>query len=78
MKLRGFAQDQMEIDCLELVDLWVARQAPRSIVAPILLEFEELDSCFNSFVIQHVKRHANNSAHLCAQFLLETGFRPAL
>ena len=57
----------METDCLELVDLWVARQTTRLIIAPIVLEIEELASCFNSFVIHHVRRHANNPAHLCAQ-----------
>ena len=66
-KLRGLVQVQVEVDCLELVDLWVTRQASRSIVAPILFEIEELASSFLSFVIHHVKRHANNSAHLCAQ-----------
>ena len=66
-KLRGFVQVKMEVDCLEIVDLWVTRQVSRSVVAPILLEIEELASCFVSFVIEHVKRHANNSAHLCAK-----------
>jgi ribonuclease HI len=67
-KLRGFTQVVMEVDCLELVDHWTMRQGSRSLIAPVFIEIEELASSFTSFVIQHVKRHSNNSAHLCARF----------
>ena len=58
----------MEVDCLEVVNLWDSRAASRSVVAPILLEIEGLASSFNLFVIQHVKRASNLPAHLCAKF----------
>jgi hypothetical protein len=38
-----------------------------SIVAPILDEVGELVSDFVSFSVQHVRRSANNSAHVCAR-----------
>ena len=66
-KLRGFANVIMEVDCLEVADQWVARQDSRSVIALFLFEIEDLASSFSSFSIQHVKRHANTSAHLCAK-----------
>lgn len=66
----GFIQVIMELDCLDVVDQWVAHQDSRFIVAPILVSFEELASSLNKFDIQHVKRHDNCSAHLCAISLL--------
>jgi ribonuclease HI len=72
-KLRGFAQVVMEVDCLEVVDLWVTRQASRSLIAPILFEVEELARDFTSFCIKHVKRHSNHSAHLCAKLACTLG-----
>ena len=56
----------MEIDYLEVVDLWNTRSF-RSVVAPILLEIWDLSSSFSYFVIQHVPRSSNLSAHLCAK-----------
>jgi hypothetical protein len=58
----------MEVDCLEIVNLWNSRAGSRSVVAPVLLDIEGLASTFTSFIIQHVKRHANMPAHLCAKF----------
>ena len=66
-KLRGFAQVVMEVDCLDVVDQWIKHQDSRSIIAPILVEIEELARGFKSFLIQHVMRLSNNSAHLCAK-----------
>ncbi|KAM3368967.1 hypothetical protein ACQJBY_017088 [Aegilops geniculata] len=57
----------MEVDCLEMVNLWNTRHNSRSIVAPILVEIGELVSDFSLFVIQHVLRSANVPAHLCAK-----------
>jgi hypothetical protein len=37
------------------------------VVAPVLLDIEGLASSFTSFTIQHVKRHSNMPAHLCAK-----------
>ena len=66
-QLRGFSQVLMETDCLELVQLWHSRRFSRSIVAPLLLEIEELALSFLSFDVQHVLRNSNMSAHLCAK-----------
>jgi hypothetical protein len=57
----------METDCLEIVNLWNSHHGSRVAVAPILHEIGELVTCFTSFIIQHVLRLANNSAHLCAK-----------
>ena len=54
----------METDCLALLNLWNSRHADRSAVAPILDEIGELSLEFDYFVIQHVLRTANMSAHL--------------
>jgi hypothetical protein len=37
-------------------------------VTPILQDIGELDLNFTFFVIQHVSRSANHSAHLCAKY----------
>jgi hypothetical protein len=66
-KLRGFSKVVMETDCLELINLLNARQGSCSAVAPILQEIGELVLSFSSFIIQHVARSANHSAHLCAK-----------
>ena len=65
--LRGFTEAILETDCLEAVNLWNNRYDDRSIVAPILAEIRELSLNFSFFVIQHVIRAANGSAHLCAK-----------
>jgi hypothetical protein len=66
-QLRGFSRVVFEVDCLEVVHLWDSRAVSRSVVAPILLDIEGLALNFISFVIQHVNRTANTSAHLCAK-----------
>jgi ribonuclease HI len=66
-KLRGYPDVVMETDCLEMVNLWNTRHSCRSIVAPILEEVGELVRSFKSFLVQHIPRSANHSAHLCAK-----------
>ena len=46
---------------------WHSRRFSRSIVAPLLLEIDELALSFLSFDIPHVIRNANLPAHLCAK-----------
>lgn len=65
--LRGFLHVVLETDSLEVVNLWNTRLNSRSVVAPTLLEIDELSASFHSFVIQRVSRSANGSAHLCAK-----------
>uniref|UniRef100_A0ACD5UV26 Uncharacterized protein n=1 Tax=Avena sativa TaxID=4498 RepID=A0ACD5UV26_AVESA len=67
--LRGFSHAVMELDSLEVVNLWKSRHDDRSVVAPILDEVRELVSGFESFSIQHVRRWADNSAHLCVKLV---------
>jgi hypothetical protein len=57
----------LEMDCLEIVNLWNNRHNSLWIVAPILLEIGELANTFTVFSIQHVIRSANYPAHLCAK-----------
>jgi hypothetical protein len=66
-RLRGFQKVVMEVDCLEVVNLWNDRHGARSVVTPILLDIGELSLSFESFVINHVSRSANTPAHLCAK-----------
>jgi hypothetical protein len=66
-KLRGFSRVVMEVDCLEIVDLWDSRAGSRAVIAPILQEIEGLLFSFISFRIQHVIRSSNTLAHLCAK-----------
>jgi hypothetical protein len=49
----------LEMDCLEIVNLWNNRHNSLWIVAPILLEIGELANTFIVFSIQHVIRSAN-------------------
>lgn len=64
----GFPNVVMEMDCLEIVDLWDTRHNSRSVVAPLLLEIGDLRhlqrgpsnspqpfraSCPDAFIIQH-------------------------
>ena len=58
----------MEVDCLEVRDLWFSRHGSRSVVAPILDEVGIISASFISFSIVHVKREANKSADRCAKF----------
>ena len=65
--LRGFTRVQIETDCLDVVNFWNSRRTSRSLIAPLLLDIEELAASFTSFDILHVKRHANVLTHLCAK-----------
>ena len=65
--LRGFARVEIETDSLEVVNLWKSRRISRSVIAPLLLDIEELVAQFLYFDILHVRRHANVPAHLCAK-----------
>ena len=57
----------MEVDCLEVVNLWLSRDSSRSIVAPILDDVGEKSTSFISFSIRHVPRDANAMVDLCAK-----------
>lgn len=65
--LRGFARVEIETDSLEVVNLWKSRRISRSVIAPLLLDIEELAATLVSFDVVHVRRHANVPAHLSAQ-----------
>ena len=69
-QLRGFSHVVMEIDCLELVNIWKSRGNSRSIAAPILEELEEISASFASFSVTHVSREINIPAHQCARPML--------
>mgnify|MGYP005813528315 CR=1 FL=1 len=47
--LCGFSHVIMEIDCLEIVNLWNTRHNSLSVVAALLLEIGELVVSFSSF-----------------------------
>ena len=66
-QLRGFSHVLMEVDCLEVVNLWLSRDSSRSIVAPILLDIGEKSSSFISFSVRYVPREANFLADSCAK-----------
>ncbi|KAF6990787.1 hypothetical protein CFC21_007945 [Triticum aestivum] len=57
----------METNSLEVLNLWATRHDSRSVVAPILLDIEELTTSFPSFDICHVVRSTNGPAHICAK-----------
>ncbi|KAF7061821.1 hypothetical protein CFC21_068485 [Triticum aestivum] len=57
----------MEIDFLELVNVWKSRGNSRSIVAPILEELEEISASFASLTVTHIGRSCNVPAHQCAR-----------
>jgi hypothetical protein len=67
-QLKGYSRVVMEVDCLEIVNLWDSRAGCRSVIAPVRLDIEGLASSFTSFIIQHVKRYANMPAHMCAKY----------
>lgn len=66
-QLRGFSHVVMEIDCLELVNIWKSRDNSRSIVAPIFEELEDISASFASLMVTHVGRSCNVPAHQCAR-----------
>ena len=58
----------MEVDCLDVLNLWSSRHNSRAAVAPILDEVGELAMHFLLLLrIKHIRREANNSADLCAK-----------
>ncbi|KAF7004617.1 hypothetical protein CFC21_019824, partial [Triticum aestivum] len=57
----------METDYYDFVNLWSLRHNSRSVVPPIIAEIREHACSFTSFVIQHISRSTNFSAHLCAK-----------
>ena len=58
----------MEVDCLDVLNLWSSRHNSRVAVAPILDEVGELAMHFLLLLrIKHIRREANNSADLCAK-----------
>jgi hypothetical protein len=65
--LRGFQNMVLEMDCLEVVNLWNTRHGSRSVVTPILQEIGDVALNFCLCVIQHVTRSTNHLAHLCAK-----------
>lgn len=66
-QLWGFSHVVMEVDCLEVVNLWSWRNNARSIVAPILGEIGVKSLSFILFSIRHVVRDINNSTDLYAK-----------
>ena len=66
-QLRGYSHVIIEVDCVEVVNLWNLRRDSRSIVAPILDYVGEISATFSSFSIKHVKREANKAADCCAK-----------
>jgi hypothetical protein len=58
----------VEVDCLEIVNLWDSRAVSRAVIAPILQDIAGLSSSFSSFVVQHVIRSSNTVAHICAKY----------
>jgi hypothetical protein len=67
-KLRGYSRVVVEVDCLEIVNLWDSRAVSRAVIAPILQDIAGLSSSFSSFVVQHVIRSSNTVAHICAKY----------
>jgi hypothetical protein len=57
----------LETNPLQPVSLWHTRGHERSEVDVILEEIEKMVQSLTSFDILHVKRSANNCAHLCAK-----------
>jgi hypothetical protein len=66
-RLRGYSHVIIQVDCLELVNLWNSRDNNRSIAAPILEELGDIVLDFASFSVIHVGRTLNHPAHLCAR-----------
>jgi hypothetical protein len=66
-KLRSFARAEMNTNSLEVVTLWNSRRDSCSVIVSLLKDIEELASRFTSFVIHHVRSHANDPTHLCAK-----------
>jgi hypothetical protein len=57
----------LEIDCLELINLWKKRDAQRSAIGPVLEEINALSLAFHSFSFYFVNRTCNKIAHVLAK-----------
>ena len=57
--LRGFARVRIETDCLDVVNLCNSRRTSRSLIAPLLLDIEELAASFISFDIFYFFKKPN-------------------
>ena len=58
---------ELEIDCLQLVQLWNKKDVHRSIVDPVLKEIDELRLAFQDFSFSYVSRLCNKVAHTLAR-----------
>jgi ribonuclease HI len=67
---RGFRRLIIESDSLQFVSLWKNRKEQRSEIVAILKEMEELASTMISFECIHIRRSANEVAHLCAKHVI--------
>lgn len=63
----GFRSVQIESDALEVVNLIYSNAFERTEVAPICQEIVELAGGFDHYKLAHIKRDANEAAHLCAR-----------
>ena len=57
----------VETDSPELVSLWRSRGEDRSELVAIFSDVQDLSAMLTSFELVHVRRSANNAAHLCAR-----------
>jgi ribonuclease HI len=57
----------LESDCLELVRLWQSRETQRSLIAPVLMEMQDLSVSFNAFSLVYASRLCNKVAHEVAR-----------
>jgi hypothetical protein len=71
--LRGFQNMVLEMDCLEVVNLWNTRHGSRTIVASIIQEIGELVLSFSSISIQHVMRFFSERSIKCWHSLMSRG-----
>jgi ribonuclease HI len=62
----GIQRVIIETDALEVVNLWKEKGTGRSIITSICQEVRELSGFLASFELNHVKRHANEAAHICS------------
>lgn len=61
-QLRGYSHVFMEVDCVEVVNLWLSRHNTRSLLAPIFDKIRDRALSFASFTVQHSSRDANGPA----------------
>jgi len=67
----GTQQLIVETDCQELVKLWQADVAQRSIIYPILQQMRDISLSFSGFNLVYVSRSCNRLAHEGAKLVLE-------